>query len=127
MEYQVWLGGSDGKNYLVSYAGLQNALGICELVRRLEDLTREVRSRLEVLEKPQRKERVLTLLKDGSAHTWGWLVRRVPDLKLWDREELSNEGKIVSEWHGKVRVWKLKETPPSVSCGNASSAYTPNL
>lgn len=105
MGYEVWLRGADGKNCLVSYQGLKNDLGICELERRLDALTR----RIEILERPLRKEKALDLLKDGSAHTWPWLQRRVPGLGFGDREELIADGKIVSEWHGKVQLWKLKE------------------
>lgn len=128
VEYKVKLEGSDGKSYVISFAGLWKQLkavmtydekqgwnGVTRATRqdlnKLRDLVL-----LEVLI-PKAKEEMLTFLKDNLDvqtrsfyHTaWEFGDRLIAWYKA--KQELEAEGRIVSESHGRGqnRTWKLKE------------------
>jgi len=104
--YKVWLQGSDGKNYLVTYEGLKTDLGITKLQEQHEQL----RARVRELEKPFRKQKILDFLKHWvKPTTIRTVMRYVPTFEFSDFNELLAEGKITQEQHGKLTVYKIGE------------------
>jgi len=108
LTYKVWLQGSDGKNYLVTYEGLKTDLGITKLQEQLETLPRRVWE----LEKPIRKQKILDFLKNWvKPTTMRTIMRYVQTFEFSDFNDLLAEGKIVKELHGKLTVYKLASNP----------------
>jgi len=104
LTYKVWLRGTDGKNYLVTYEGLKTDLGITKLQEQQEQL----RVRVWELEKPFRKQKILDFLKSWvKPTTLRTVMRYVPTFEFADFNDLLAEGKITKEQHGKLTVYKI--------------------
>lgn len=70
-----------------------------------------IENRLNDLEKPVRKNRVLDLLReeDGKRHNALWFVNRIHNLAYWEIEELLTEGKLSASMRGSQPMYGLAE------------------
>jgi len=127
--YNVRLQGSDGKEYITSFAGLladlKNELSF-EEKRGWTNVTRKLREDVDrlndiILEEvlvPKAKDAVIEFLKDNpdvqtrSFYDKQWLDILRSHAWYIAQQELEEEGKIVSVSHGRGRnrTWNLKET-----------------
>ena len=78
------------------------------LNRKIEDLN----NRIKVLERPQKKKRILKLLETGEWHNRSWLENHVPHVTYWMiRElidELCSEGKLQTKKSGTQPLYTKK-------------------
>lgn len=104
-KYQVWLLGSDGKNYVITYESLQQKLGICKLEDEILDLAR----RLTIAERPLRKKKILELLKQEGPRSMVFIRNRIMYFQTTDLHELVNENKVFKEKHGNRALYGISQ------------------
>jgi len=94
----------DGERYRSS----STYISALEKLHSLEIAIERIKDRLEILEKPQRKQSILDLLECEGSRTLRFIERRV-NAESRDLYELVEEGKIVEERHGAHRMFRLEK------------------
>ena len=103
----------DNKEMIASPSYIKELLNIDVFdVENLNRIIEDLKNRIKVLERPQKKKRILKLLETGEWHNRSWLENRVPHVTYWMiRElidELCSEGKLQTKKSGTQKLFTVK-------------------
>lgn len=119
IEYNVRLQGSDGKDYIISYEGLKQKLGLCETDSSIRSIRREVNRFQEAFIEntlvPKMEDKIVTIIKENPEIQTRNLNRKMPSKSMeqiaWYQafNKLKDERRIIGTSHGRGqnRTWHL--------------------